>query len=64
MDALVSDEEIVPERRYVYNVRTEAGFTESFNADTIDILLKLGLIKWERVTSFPDGTHVVFYVKG
>lgn len=57
-------ERLEPEPRNTYNVRTSMGFTEIFTEHQIDVLCRLGLIKYESTTGFPDGTQVHFYVRG
>lgn len=50
-----------PEDSHTFNVRTSMGFTEMFDKNQVDILCKLGLIKYDSSTYFPDGSAVHFY---
>lgn len=52
-----------PEPMVTHNVSTEAGFTERFTADAIELMLILNLIKMDKSTHFPDGKIIVFYVR-
>ncbi len=49
-------------RRYICNVSGPGGFTEMFTAGQVEVMERMGLIKWTKVTSTPDAV-IHFYEK-
>lgn len=47
-------------KRPVYHVDGPGGFTQAFDFNTVDILVRLGLIKWVKTTS-SDEWETHFY---
>jgi len=61
MSMLGQLERLEPDDSVTFNVRTSKGFTEMFDYQQVDVLCRLGLIRYDKTTFFPEGKAVHFY---